>query len=67
LAQIGKTPDAGWAIKVAGRSHPMIEIDDAMAPFVEAEIKEHQAALVRQMVAVGIVIFVMLVLVGLHH
>ena len=45
----------------------MTQIDDAMAPFVEAEIKEHHAALVRQMVAVGIVICVMLVLVGLHH
>ena len=44
----------------------MIEIDDATAPFTEAEIKEHQAALIRQMVAVGLIICVMLTLVGLH-
>ena len=31
----------------------MTEIDEATAPFVEAEIKEHQVALIRQMVAVG--------------
>ena len=30
----------------------MTEIDSAVDPFVEAEIKEHQAALVRDMVAV---------------
>jgi hypothetical protein len=51
----------------AWKESPMTEIDDAMAPFVGAEIKEHQAALIRQMVAIGIVICVMLVLVGLHH
>jgi hypothetical protein len=45
----------------------MTEIDEAMAPFAEAEIKEHQAALIRQMVAVGVIICVMLMLVGLHH
>jgi hypothetical protein len=45
----------------------MTEIDDAMAPFVEAEIKEQHAALIRQMVAIGIVICAMLMLVGLHH
>jgi hypothetical protein len=45
----------------------MNEIDDAMAPFREAEIKEHQAALIRQMVAVGVIICVMLMLVGLHQ
>ena len=33
----------------------MTEIDEATAPFVEAEIKEHQAALIRQMVAAGII------------
>ena len=44
----------------------MTEIHDATAPFVEAEIKEHQAALIRQMVAVGLIICVMLMLVGLH-
>ena len=45
----------------------MTEIDDATAPFTEAEIKEHQAALMRQMVAVGVIICVMLMLLGLHH
>ncbi len=45
----------------------MTQFDDAMAPFVEAEIKERHAALIRQIVAIGIVICVMLVLVGVHH
>jgi hypothetical protein len=45
----------------------MTKIDEAMAPFTEAEIKEHQAALIRQMVAVGVIICVMLMLLGLHH
>jgi len=40
----------------------MTKIDEAMAPFTEAEIKEHQAALIRQMVAVGVIICVMLML-----
>ena len=30
----------------------MTEIDDAMAPFAEARIKEHHAVLIRQMVAI---------------
>jgi hypothetical protein len=29
----------------------MTEIDDTLAPFVEAEINKHQAALIHQMVA----------------
>ena len=37
----------------------MTKIESALDPFVEAEIKEHQAALIRQMV-----ICVMLMLVG---
>jgi hypothetical protein len=41
----------------------MTEIDQATAPFVEAEIKEHQAALFREMVAAGIIICVMFSLV----
>jgi hypothetical protein len=41
----------------------MTEIDEATAPFVEAEIKEHQAALIGQMVAAGTIICVMFVLV----
>ena len=45
----------------------MTKIDEAMAPFTEAEIKEHQAALIRQMVAVGVIICVMLMLLRLHH
>jgi hypothetical protein len=41
----------------------MTKIDEATAPFVEAEIKGHQAALIRQMVAAGIIICVVFVLV----
>jgi hypothetical protein len=44
----------------------MTKIDQAMAPFTEAEIKDHQVALIRQMVAVGAIICVMLMLLGLH-
>ena len=44
----------------------MTEIDEATAPFTEAEIKEHQAALIRQMVAIGGIICVLMILVGLH-
>jgi|HubBroStandDraft_3_1064219.scaffolds.fasta_scaffold4429583_1 hypothetical protein len=29
----------------------MTGVDEATAPFAEAEIKEHQAALIRQMIA----------------
>lgn len=36
----------------------MTEIDEAMASFTEAEIKEHQASLIRQMVAVRVIICV---------
>ena len=45
----------------------MTEIDDAMTPFAEAEIKEHQAALIRQIIAVETIICLMLILVGLHQ
>jgi hypothetical protein len=45
----------------------MTEIDEVTAPFVESEIKEHQAVLIRQMVTVGIIICVMMVLLGLHQ
>jgi hypothetical protein len=45
----------------------MAEIDSTLDPFVEAEIKEHHAALIRQMVA----LVTSLVLCGywwkLHH
>jgi hypothetical protein len=44
----------------------MTEVDEATAPFTEAEIKGRQAALIRQMIAVGVIICVMLMLVGLH-
>jgi hypothetical protein len=42
----------------------MTEVDSIVDPFVEAEIKEHDAALIRQMVAAGIIICVMLISVG---
>ena len=45
----------------------MTEIEDATAPFTEAEIKEHQAALIRQTIAVGVIICLMMILVGLHQ
>ena len=45
----------------------MTKIDDAAAPFVEAEIKEHQAALIRQMVAVGIIICVIIWWGSINH
>jgi len=45
----------------------MTEIDSTLDPFVEAEIKEHHAALMRQMIAIGIIICVMLILMGLHQ
>ena len=45
----------------------MTEIDEATAPFTEAEIREHQAALIQQIVAIGVIICVMLMLVGLHQ
>ena len=41
----------------------MTKIDEATAPFVEAEIKGHQAALICQMVAAEIIICVVFVLV----
>ena len=43
----------------------MTEIDSTLDPFVEAEIKEHQATLMHQMVAIGTIICLLLVLVGL--
>jgi hypothetical protein len=45
----------------------MTEIESTLDPFVEVEIKEHHAAVIRQMVAIGIIICLMLILVGLHH
>jgi hypothetical protein len=45
----------------------MTEIDSTLDPFVEAEIKEHQATLMREIVAIGIVICLLLILVGLHQ
>jgi len=45
----------------------MTEIDSTLDPFVEAEIKEHHATLIRQMVALGTIICLLLILVGLHQ
>ena len=39
----------------------MTEIESTLDPFVEAEIKEHHAALIRQMVTIGAIISVMLI------
>jgi hypothetical protein len=52
---------SGW------KETAMTEIVSTLDPFVEAEIKEHHAALTRQMLAIGIVICLLLMLVGLHH
>jgi hypothetical protein len=45
----------------------MIEIENERAPWVEAEINERQAALIRQIVAVVAILGAMLIWVGLHH
>ena len=42
----------------------MTDIDCAVDPFVEAEIKDYQAAVIRDMVAVVIIVCVMLTLAG---
>jgi hypothetical protein len=42
----------------------LTQIDSTLDPFVEVEIKEQNAALIGQMVAIGIIICVMLMLVG---
>jgi hypothetical protein len=42
----------------------MTEFDDAL--FVEAEIREHRAALMRQLIATVIISCALLILVGLH-
>jgi hypothetical protein len=52
---------SGWKVTA------MTEIDRTLDPFVEAEIKEHHAALMRQFIAVAIVICLLLILVGLHQ
>jgi hypothetical protein len=64
LAPNSKTRDAGCAIGSGRKETPMTEIDSA---FVEAEIAEHHAALVRQIVAVGVIMCLLLIWVGLHH
>jgi hypothetical protein len=44
----------------------MTEIDSALDPFVEVEIKERRAAMIRQIVAIGTIICLLLILIGLH-
>jgi hypothetical protein len=46
------------------KESPMTEID---GPLVEAEIKEHNAALTRDNVAIGTIICLLLIWVGLSH
>ena len=48
----------GW------KESPLTEIDGTL---VEAEIKEHNAALMREIVAIGTIICLLLILVGLHQ
>lgn len=45
----------------------MTEIDSALDPFVQAETKDYHAALIREMVAVGIIICFLFMLIGLHQ
>jgi hypothetical protein len=45
----------------------MIEVQNATAPLVEAEINERHAALIRQIVAVVTIIAAMLIWIGLRH
>ena len=45
----------------------MTEADNALTKFMEAEINERQAALIRQMVATAIIACILLIWVGLHH
>jgi len=45
----------------------MTEIDRILDPFLELETNEHHAALVRQVVAVAVIIVAMLILVALRH
>jgi hypothetical protein len=56
LAGRSRTLDAFCAIKGDGKQSPLTEINEATAPFTDAEIKENQAALIRQMVAVGVIL-----------
>jgi hypothetical protein len=58
--------DAPRAIRVV-EGVTMTEIESTLDPFVEAEIKEHNASLIRQMVAIGTIICLLLILVGLHQ
>ncbi len=59
----------GSALKSVWRrvNRSLIEIENARAPLVEAEINERQAALIRQIVAVVAILGAMLIWVGLHH
>jgi hypothetical protein len=43
----------------------MTEIDSTLDPFVEAEIKEHNAVLMRNIVAVEVITCVLVMLMGL--
>lgn len=53
--------------RVTGRKTALTEVDNELTPFVEAEVKEHHARIVRELVAIGFVICLLPILVGLHH
>jgi hypothetical protein len=63
--KIARPPTAGvrseWPKETA-----MTEIDSVLDPFVDPEINEHHAALIRQIVAIGSMICLLLLLIGLH-
>jgi hypothetical protein len=44
----------------------MTEIESTLDPFVEAEIKERHVVLIHQMVAIGSIICLLLILIGLQ-
>jgi hypothetical protein len=67
LARNSKTRDARCVIRGGtGRKTAMTEIDGTLDPFLEAEIKEHHAALIRQMVAIGAICLSLLLVIGFH-
>ena len=64
-----KPPDDRRAISVGNlKESSDDEIDNASIQFVEAEIKEHQAVLIRQMVLIEVIICLLSeILAALHH
>jgi hypothetical protein len=64
LAQNSKTHDSRCAIKVAGRKTAMTQFDNILTMTAEAAIKDHNAPIARQIVAIGAIF--LLIVIGLH-